>query len=51
MKKFKESRTSPRQIYRTVNGLRNDLQHESTEELKVLVDQTLFLLEFLTKTF
>ena len=42
MKKFKESRTSPRQIYRTVNGLRNDLQHESTEELKVLVDQTLF---------
>ncbi len=42
MKKFKESRTSPRQIYRTVNGLKNDLQHESTEELKVLVDQTLF---------
>lgn len=42
MKKFKESRTSPRQIYRTVNGLRNDLQHESTEDLKVLVDQTLF---------
>lgn len=42
MKKFKESRTSPRQIYRTVNGLKNDPQHESTEELKVLVDQTLF---------
>lgn len=42
MKKFKESRTSPRQIYRTVNGLKNDLQHESTEDLKVLVDQTLF---------
>lgn len=42
MKKFKESRTSPRQIYRTVNGLKNDLQHESAEDLKVLVDQTLF---------
>lgn len=42
MKNFKEARTTPRQIYRTVNGLKNNLQHESSEELKVLVDQTLF---------
>lgn len=42
MEKIQESRTSPRQIYRTANGLKNGLQHESTEELKVLVDQTLF---------
>lgn len=42
MKNFKEARTTPRQIYRTANGLKNNLQHESSEELKVLVDQTLF---------
>ena len=42
MKNFKEARTTPRQIYRTVNGLKNNFQHESSEELKVLVDQTLF---------
>ena len=42
MKNFKEARTTPRQIYRTANGLKNSLQHESSEELKVLVDQTLF---------
>lgn len=42
MKNFKEVRTAPRQIYRTANGLKNNLQHESSEELKVLVDQTLF---------
>ena len=42
MKNFKEARTTPRQIYRTANGLKNKLQHESSEELKVLVDQTLF---------
>lgn len=42
MKNFKEARTAPRQIYRTANGLKNNLQHESSEELKILVDQTLF---------
>lgn len=42
MKNFKEARTTPRQIYRTANGLKNNLQHESSEELKILVDQTLF---------
>lgn len=42
MKNFKEARTTPRQIYRIANGLKNNLQHESSEELKVLVDQTLF---------
>lgn len=42
MKNFKEARTTPRQIYRIANGLKNKLQHESSEELKVLVDQTLF---------
>lgn len=42
MKNFKEARTTPRQIYRTANGLKNKLQHESSEELKILVDQTLF---------
>lgn len=42
MKNFKEARATPRQIYRTANGLKNNFQHESSEELKVLVDQTLF---------
>lgn len=42
MKNFKEARTTPRQIYRIANGLKNKLQHESSEELKALVDQTLF---------
>lgn len=42
MKNFKESRTSPRQIYRKVNGEKNTLQHESSEELKKLVEDTLF---------